>query len=193
MFRRFKVREHERGLLFRDRVFQDVLGPGVHLFFDPLFKLNVRDRAGARAVALARRPGRDRALGGAAPRGAGPGPEVPRAGRRLGRRPSRGRAEAGSLRAVDGLPRRRRRSFDARAVRSSSTSTLRRSWGLPGSAPQLEAVTIEAGHAGLFFKNGRHEATLAPGLYALWKGVARPRSGRRPARAGRPTSPGRRS
>jgi hypothetical protein len=39
MFRRFKVREHERGLLFRDRVFQDVLGPGNHLFLDPLFKL----------------------------------------------------------------------------------------------------------------------------------------------------------
>ncbi len=26
---------------------------------------------------------------------------------------------------------------------------------------------------GLFFRDGRHEATLAPGAYALWKGVAR--------------------
>jgi hypothetical protein len=41
MFRRFKVREHERGLLFRDGVFQDVLGPGVHWYVDPLRKLNV--------------------------------------------------------------------------------------------------------------------------------------------------------
>ena len=33
-------------------------------------------------------------------------------------------------------------------------------------------VTVEAGHAGLFFKDGRHEATLAPGAHAFWKGVA---------------------
>ncbi len=26
---------------------------------------------------------------------------------------------------------------------------------------------------GLLFRDGRHEATLAPGAYALWKGVAR--------------------
>jgi regulator of protease activity HflC (stomatin/prohibitin superfamily) len=45
--------------------------------------------------------------------------------------------------------------------------------GLPGSALQLEAVSVEAGHAGLLFRNGRHQATLGPGLYALWKGVAR--------------------
>jgi len=36
-------------------------------------------------------------------------------------------------------------------------------------------VTVEAGHAGLLFRNGRHEATLGPGAYALWKGVARAR------------------
>jgi len=42
-------------------------------------------------------------------------------------------------------------------------------------APLLEASTIEAGHAGLFFKDGRHEATFAPGPHAFWKGVARAR------------------
>ena len=44
---------------------------------------------------------------------------------------------------------------------------------LPGTAALLEAVTVEAGHAGLLFRDGRHEATLAPGAYAFWKGVAR--------------------
>ena len=34
-------------------------------------------------------------------------------------------------------------------------------------------MTVEAGHAGLFFKDGRHEATLAPGAHAFWKGVAK--------------------
>jgi len=44
-----------------------------------------------------------------------------------------------------------------------------------GAAPLIEATTIEAGHAGLFFKDGRHEATLAPGPHAFWKGVAKAR------------------
>ena len=44
---------------------------------------------------------------------------------------------------------------------------------LPGTAALLEPVSVEAGHVGLLFRNGRHEATLAPGAYALWKGVAR--------------------
>jgi regulator of protease activity HflC (stomatin/prohibitin superfamily) len=45
----------------------------------------------------------------------------------------------------------------------------------PGAAPLLEAVTLEAGHAGLFFKDGVHQATLDPGAHALWKGVAKAR------------------
>ena len=36
-------------------------------------------------------------------------------------------------------------------------------------------MTVEAGHAGLFFKDGRHEATLGPGAHAFWKGVAKAR------------------
>jgi regulator of protease activity HflC (stomatin/prohibitin superfamily) len=44
---------------------------------------------------------------------------------------------------------------------------------LPGTAALLESVSVEAGHAGLLFRDGRHERTLGPGAYALWKGVAR--------------------
>jgi len=44
---------------------------------------------------------------------------------------------------------------------------------LPGTAALLEPVAVESGHVGLVFRDGRHEATLAPGAYALWKGVAR--------------------
>jgi regulator of protease activity HflC (stomatin/prohibitin superfamily) len=46
---------------------------------------------------------------------------------------------------------------------------------LPGTTALLEPVAVEAGHVGLLFRDGRHEATLAPGAYALWKGVARAR------------------
>ena len=121
--RRFKVREHERGLVFRDGQFEDVLGPGVAWLFDPLRKLHVEIVDGALAVARPRRPGRDRALGGAAARGACRRPEGPRAGDRLGRRPPRGGAEAGALRAVDGVPRRqggdRRRARGALRARAA--------------------------------------------------------------------------
>ncbi len=41
MIRKFKVREHERGFLFRDREFVKILQPGVYRHFDPLYKLRV--------------------------------------------------------------------------------------------------------------------------------------------------------
>jgi regulator of protease activity HflC (stomatin/prohibitin superfamily) len=64
--------------------------------------------------------------------------------------------------------------FDAREVRFEHKD-LAVIGQARGAAPLLEAVTIEAGHAGLFFKDGRHEATLAPGAHAFWKGVAKAR------------------
>ena len=41
VLRRFKIREHERGLLFRDREFERVLRPGRHWVWDPLYKVRV--------------------------------------------------------------------------------------------------------------------------------------------------------
>jgi regulator of protease activity HflC (stomatin/prohibitin superfamily) len=61
--------------------------------------------------------------------------------------------------------------FDARAVRFEH-GDLAAIINARGTAPLVESVTIEAGHAGLFFKDGRYEATLGPGAHALWKGVA---------------------
>lgn len=43
----FKVKEHERGLLFRDGVFRRLLGPGRHFVIDPLFHVRV-DRLSVR-------------------------------------------------------------------------------------------------------------------------------------------------
>jgi regulator of protease activity HflC (stomatin/prohibitin superfamily) len=42
-----------------------------------------------------------------------------------------------------------------------------------GASALLEAAVVESGQVGLLFREGRHEATLAPGTYGLWKGVAR--------------------
>src|SRR5262245_48847124 len=41
ILRRFKVRKDERGLLFRDGVFERVLAPGTYWLFDPLRKVRV--------------------------------------------------------------------------------------------------------------------------------------------------------
>jgi regulator of protease activity HflC (stomatin/prohibitin superfamily) len=64
--------------------------------------------------------------------------------------------------------------YDARALRfdHADLSIIAQA---RGAAALIEVATIEAGHAGLFFREGRHEATLAPGSHAFWKGVAKAR------------------
>jgi hypothetical protein len=42
-----KIREHERGLLFKDRVFQRILQPGRHLIVDPTWRTRT-DRVSTR-------------------------------------------------------------------------------------------------------------------------------------------------
>ncbi|HEY3052537.1 MAG TPA: slipin family protein, partial [Thermoanaerobaculia bacterium] len=43
----------------------------------------------------------------------------------------------------------------------------------PGAATMLEMLNVEPGHAGLWFRDGAYQATLAPGAYAFWKGVGK--------------------
>ena len=174
VLRRFKIREHERGLLFRDREFKRVLRPGTHYVWDALFKVRV-DVVSVRGAWLVH-----------------PELDVITKSGALG-------AEATVLdlkdheRAVVSVDGRveavlkpgryalwtvfhdvKVELFDARAVRfdHADTAVIVQA---RGAAPLLEAATIEAGHAGLFFKDGRHEATLAPGAHAYWKGVAKAR------------------
>jgi regulator of protease activity HflC (stomatin/prohibitin superfamily) len=174
MLRRFKVRENERGLLFKDGVFQDVLGPGVHAYFDPLRKLGFE-------IAPVRSPWlvheqldvivRSGALG--------------REARVLDLKAHEraivwvdGRLEAvlkPGLYALWTVFRDVKAEIvDARGALFEHEQ-LAAILELRGTGLLLEAVSVEAGHAGLLFKNGRHEGTLGPGLYALWKGVARAR------------------
>ncbi|HEX6639546.1 MAG TPA: slipin family protein, partial [Thermoanaerobaculia bacterium] len=37
----------------------------------------------------------------------------------------------------------------------------------------LETLNVEPGHAGLWFRDGAYQATLAPGMYAFWKNVGK--------------------
>jgi regulator of protease activity HflC (stomatin/prohibitin superfamily) len=174
VLRRFKIREHERGLMFRDREFERVLRPGRHWVWDPLFKVRV-DVVSVREVWLNHKD-LDVVVKSAA----------------LG-------SEAvvvdlkDNERAVVWVDRRieavlkpglyalwtvfhdvKVETFDARGVRLDHAD-LASIVQVKGTAVLLETVTVEAGHAGLFFKDGRYEAVLAPGAYAFWKGVAKAR------------------
>jgi regulator of protease activity HflC (stomatin/prohibitin superfamily) len=174
VIRRFKVREHERGLLFRDRVFARVLAPRRHWLWDPLYKARV-DVVSVRDVWLNHKDLDVIAKSGAL-----------RDEARVVDLKDHERAVVwvdGRVEAVlkPGLYALwtvfhdvRVETFDARVVRFEHAD-LAAIAQARGAAPLIEATTIEAGHAGLFFKDGRHEATLAPGPHAFWKGVAKAR------------------
>jgi len=172
--RRFKVREHERGLLFEDREFKRVLRPGCHWVWDLLRKVRV-DTVSVREVWLNHKD-----LDVIA-KSADLGDEARIVDLKDHERAvvwADGRVEAvlkpGLYALWTVFHDVRVELFDARAVRFEHAD-------LPvitqarGATPLLEAATVEAGHAGLFFKDGRHEATLAPGAHAFWKGVAKAR------------------
>jgi regulator of protease activity HflC (stomatin/prohibitin superfamily) len=174
VFRRFKVKEQERGLLFRDGQFEEALGPGTHWRLDPLRKLHVdlrdvrvpwlehadldvivRSNALRRELLVLDLEAHQRAIVWVD-----------------------GRLEAvlkpGLYAAWTVFRDVKAEVVDARPALFEHAQ-LAAILELRGIAPLMEAVTVEAGHAGLLFRNGRHEATLAPGLYGLWKGVARAR------------------
>jgi regulator of protease activity HflC (stomatin/prohibitin superfamily) len=174
VLRRFKIRDHERGLMFRDREFVRVLRPGVHYVWDPLFKVKV-DVASLRTAWLAHPEidliARSGALGDEA--------RVldlkdhERAVVRVD-----GRVEAVLKPALYVLWTVFRdvevEVFDAREALFEHKDLVRIAQASL-AAPLLEVTTIDAGHAGLFFKDGRHQATLGPGAHGLWKGVAKAR------------------
>jgi regulator of protease activity HflC (stomatin/prohibitin superfamily) len=174
VLRRFKVREHERGLLFRDREFKGVLRPGRHWLWDPLFKVHV-DVVSVRDVWLDHKDldviAKSRALADEA---------------RVFDLKDHERAVVWVDGRIDAILKPglyalwtvfhdvKVETFDARGVRFDHAD-LAAIVQTKGAALLIEVTTVEAGHAGLFFKDGRHEATLAPGAYAFWKGVAKTR------------------
>jgi len=174
VLRRFKIREHERGLLFRDREFERVLRPGVHWVWDPLRKVRV-DVVSVREVWLNHKDldvvAKSAALGSEAA-------VVDLKDNERAVVWVDGRIEAvlkpGLYALWTVFHDVKVETFDARGVRFDH-GDLASIVQVKGTAVLLETVTVEAGHAGLFFKDGRYEAMLAPGAYAFWKGVAKAR------------------
>jgi regulator of protease activity HflC (stomatin/prohibitin superfamily) len=174
LFRRIKVREHERALLFKDREFKGVLRPGRHWVWDALRKVRV-DVVSVREAWLAHPDLDVIAKSGAL------GDEARIVDLKNHERAVvwvDGRIEAvlkpGQYALWTVFHDVRVELFDARAVRFEHAD-LAAIVNARGTASLVESVTIEAGHGGLFFKDGRHEATLGPGAHALWKGMANAR------------------
>ncbi len=172
ILRRVKVLEHERALVFRNGALEQVLQPGVHWMLDPLFRLKVEVVSIRNGwlihpdVELLAKSGRL-------------GPEVRVVDLKTHQRAivwADGRLELvlkpGVYALWTALRDVRVDVLDARGALLEHEQ-LAAILALPGTAALLEPVSVEAGHVGLLFRDGRHEATLAPGAYALWKGVAR--------------------
>jgi regulator of protease activity HflC (stomatin/prohibitin superfamily) len=168
MIRRMKILPHERGLLFREGAPIAVLRPGAHWMFDPLLKLRLQ-------VASTRNPWlahKDLDL-------------IVKAGI-LGEEATVVDLKD-SERALVWIDGRfasildkglyvlwnvdrtvRVEIVDARAmqlVHADLPAILRND----RAATLLEPFNVEPGHAGLWFRDGAHQATLAPGTYAFWK------------------------
>ncbi|MEZ5333222.1 MAG: slipin family protein [Thermoanaerobaculia bacterium] len=174
MVRWIKIREYERGLLYRDGVFREVLRPGRRWVFDPwlrarVVRVSVREvflespdvdviaRSGAlgdEAVVLDLSD-RERGLvwvDGRFRRIAGPGVTI------VWQAFSAVRTEVVRVEPV------RFEQEDLSAILAT-----------PGVDRDLESIEVEAGTVGLFVVDGRLVETLQPGRYAAWRGVARVR------------------
>ncbi len=173
VLRRFKIREHERGLLFRDREFERVLRPGRHWVWDPLFNVRV-DVVSVREVWLNHKDLDVVAQSGAL---ADEAAVVDLKDNERAVVWVDGRIEAvlkpGLYALWTVFHDVKVETFDVRGARFDHAD-LASIVQVKGTV-LLETVTVEAGHAGLFFKDGRYEAMLAPGAYAFWKGVAKAR------------------
>jgi regulator of protease activity HflC (stomatin/prohibitin superfamily) len=174
MIRWFKIRKFERGLLFQDRDFVRILDPGLHVLWDPLRRIRV-DVVSVRNVWFNHPDieviARSGVLGDQA---------------RIVDLKDHERALVWVNGRLTGVLRPglhvhwtvfhevRVEVVDARAARFKHAA-LPLVVAAPGATQLLELVDIEPWQVGLFFREGRHEATLAPGTHAFWKGVGRVR------------------
>ncbi|MET0552981.1 MAG: slipin family protein [Vicinamibacteria bacterium] len=166
------MREHERGLLFEDREFKGVLRPGRHWVGKPFRVVRV-DTVSVRDPWI-ERPDLDVLVKSGAL-----GDEATVVDLKDHQRAVvwiDGRAAAvlsPGLHALWNVFRDVRvEVFDARTVRLEHPDLAVLLQAEDASAA-IEAVPVDAGHVALVFEDGRHAATLGPGLHAFWKGAVR--------------------
>ena len=168
-FKRFKIRTYEMGLLFREGEFQGLIGTGTRWFFDPLNKIRVdvvsqRDPwLGHEKLDLIAKSGalKDRAVV----------LDLKDHERALVWIENRFNAflPAGRFAYWTGQKDVRVEVVDSRNVRfeHEELKAIARS---PSAARVLDVCTVDRDRVGVLFIDGRYIDTLAPGLYAFWKG-----------------------
>jgi len=167
--RKFKVGAHERGFLFRENEFKVMLAPGRHWFFDPLFKIRV-DLVSVRSAWL-RHKDLDVIVKSGALKDEARVVDLKDNERALvwidGRFEAVLKPNLYALWTV--FHDVQVQVVDARAVRFEHEH-LAVILKTPGAGEAFDVFAVEEGHTGLFFKEGEHRATLAPGTHAFWKG-----------------------
>jgi regulator of protease activity HflC (stomatin/prohibitin superfamily) len=168
--KRYKIRSYEVGLHFRDGEFQGLLGEGTHWFLDPLGRVAV-EVASRRAPRLVHEKLDLIAASGALK---GHATVVDLKDDQRGLVWIDGRFACvlpPGLYAYWTGPRAVRVELaDARPPRFEHED-LRHIARSPSVGALLDVCSVGRG-AGVLFLDGRYAETLAPGLYAFWKGVA---------------------
>jgi len=172
MFHRFKIKAHERGLLFREGELAAVLRPGVHWYLDPRFKLKLQIVSTRDAwlvhpdLELLVKSGRlaDEAMV----------IDVKDHERALVWIDGRfsGILDRGIYAVWTSEYAIRVEVVDARAMQfahAELTVILRSS----KAAALLEVLHVEPGHVSVWFRDGAYQATLVPGTYAFWKNAGK--------------------
>ena len=170
MFHRYKIRPHERGLLFREGSPIAVLRPGVHWYSDPFGKL-VMQRQSPRDPWIVH-SALDLIVKSGVLAGEAMVVDLQDYERALVWIDGRFSAvlDKGLYALWTSEREIRVEVVDARPmqlVHSELTAIVR----APNAAALLEVLHIEPGHAGVWFREGEYQATLAPGTYAFWKNV----------------------
>ncbi len=172
ILRRVKIRQHERGLLFKDRDFRRLLNPGRHWVWGLSWKVSI-ERASVREVYF-RHSDLEVIVRSGALEGQAEVLDLKDDQRALVWVDGRfGRLLGPGLHALW-------KSFHEVRVEIAGAGKIRFEHQalaviLASGERQklLEQVSVEAGHAALLMRDGRHVDTLAPGTYALWQDVGR--------------------
>ena len=170
MIRYSRILVHERGLLFREGAFVDLVLPGTHWYFDPLMKLRMQ-------VVSTRDPWlRHKDLDLIVKSGALAGQAI------VANVKDHERALVwidGWFTAIldSGLYAAWTTDYDIRIEIVDARAMQLVHAELPAivqsakAAAMLETLTVLAGCVALWFRDGVYQATLGPGSYAFWKGA----------------------
>ncbi len=172
IFRTIKIRQHERGLVFKDREFRRLLNPGRHWVWGLLFKVRV-ERVSMREVDFYHQD-LELIVRSGALEGHAEVIDLKDSERALVWIDGRfGQLLGPGLHVLwNAFYEVRVERFDASEARLDHPA-LASILASGRTSALLEQVSVEAGHTALLMRDGRHIDTLAPGTYALWKDAGR--------------------